>query len=95
MSVCRTALWSTRIANYYFYIFHDKVDSLSKHPLGEYPCTCSNCLCREITRGRSHQRPLAETRAELESLPREKRSTSLMLTSFPGLIPGSWPSSIG
>ena len=55
---------------HYFYIFHDKV-ALLKTSFG-CPYTCSFCFCREITRGRYHQRPLAESIAELESLPQKE-----------------------
>ena len=55
---------------HYFYIFHDKV-ALLKTSFG-CPYTCSFCFCREITRGRYHQRPLADTIAELESLPQKR-----------------------
>jgi radical SAM superfamily enzyme YgiQ (UPF0313 family) len=51
----------------YFYIFHDRV-ALLKTSFG-CPFTCNFCFCREITRGRYHQRPLEETLDELESLP--------------------------
>lgn len=51
----------------YFYIFHDKV-ALLKTSFG-CPFTCNFCFCREITRGRYHQRPLEETLDELGALP--------------------------
>jgi hypothetical protein len=51
----------------YFYIFHDKV-ALLKTSFG-CPFTCNFCFCREITRGRYHQRPLEDSLDELEALP--------------------------
>lgn len=54
----------------YFYIFHDKV-ALLKTSFG-CPFTCNFCFCRQITRGRYHQRPLADSIAELASLPQQE-----------------------
>jgi radical SAM superfamily enzyme YgiQ (UPF0313 family) len=50
----------------YFYIFHDKV-ALIKTSFG-CPFACSFCFCREITRGRYFERPLAEVIQELQSI---------------------------
>jgi radical SAM superfamily enzyme YgiQ (UPF0313 family) len=55
---------------HYFYIFHDKV-ALLKTSFG-CPFTCNFCFCREITRGRYHQRPLEDTLDELEALPQKE-----------------------
>ncbi len=54
----------------YFYIFHDKV-ALLKTSFG-CPFTCNFCFCRQITRGLYRRRPLADTLAELESLPQQE-----------------------
>lgn len=58
-----------RYRDRYFYIFHDNV-ALLKTSFG-CPFTCNFCFCREITRGRYHQRPLADTLDELASLPQK------------------------
>jgi radical SAM superfamily enzyme YgiQ (UPF0313 family) len=54
----------------YFYIFHDRV-ALLKTSFG-CPYSCNFCFCRQITRGLYHRRPLADSIAELESLPQQE-----------------------
>ncbi len=60
---------TARYRNNYFYIFHNKV-ALIKTAFG-CPYSCNFCFCREITRGKFHERPINEVIKEL-SLIREK-----------------------